>query len=252
MTGWRSAAAVWYWSLSTPIASAFFGLRGLEDAGAGAAGRGEDDVRPGVVHAVRGLGARRRVVEALAVRRVGQVLDLDLDVRLDGLGAGREARLELLQERDEAATDVADVARLALQGGRRADEERALVLGEDQAGHVRRTVDGRVDDAELGVRELRRDVLQRGGVEEADRDDGVVAGLREERQAGLLVGVRLTLGRRELLDLDTELGLGLVEARRGGVVERLVATTADVVGQADLERRRRSRSSRPGSRTRWL
>ncbi len=74
-----------------------------------------------------------------------------------------------------------------------------------------------------------------GGVGEPDRDDGVVAALGEQAEPLLLLGVRLALGGLELLGLEAELRLGLVQAARRRVVERLVATAADVVGHADLE-----------------
>ena len=46
---------------------------------------------------------------------------------------------------------------------------------------------------------------------------------------------------------DAELGLGLVQAGGGGVVERLVAAAADVVGQADLEVAWPARTSVPAA-----
>ena len=47
----------------------------------------------------RGGLALGRVTEAREVRRLGEVLDLDLDVRVDRLGAGLVAGLELLDQR---------------------------------------------------------------------------------------------------------------------------------------------------------
>ena len=49
----------------------------------------------------------------------------------------------------------------------------------------------------------------------------------------LLIGLVASGGRLEVLDLDAELLAGLLEAGEGGVVERLVAATADVVHHAD-------------------
>jgi hypothetical protein len=88
------------------------------------------------------------------VRRLGEVLGLDLDVGVDGLGTGGVARLELLDEVDLDATDEADVAGLGLQCGRSTDEEGALVLGEgDVLDVVALGVGGRVvDDRELDLR----------------------------------------------------------------------------------------------------
>ena len=62
--------------------------------------------------------------------------DEDLDVRVDGLRAGDEAGLELLDQVGLDAADEADRAGLGLQRGGGADEERALLLGEHQRRHV--------------------------------------------------------------------------------------------------------------------
>src|SRR5690606_5357377 len=106
----------------------------LEHAAAGAAGRLVDHVGARVVHALGDGLALRRVVEAGEVRRLGQVLALDLDVRLDGLRARDVAGLELLDQRGLDAADEADVAHLGLERRDRADEERTLLLGEDEVG----------------------------------------------------------------------------------------------------------------------
>ena len=66
--------------------------------------------------------------------------DSDLDVGVDGLGAGDVAGLELLDQVVLDATDEADRAGLALQRGGGADEERALLLGERSDGDVRAAV----------------------------------------------------------------------------------------------------------------
>ena len=58
------------------------------------------------------------------------------DVGLDGLGARLVAGLELLDQLGVDAADEADRAGRGLQRGRDAGEERALVLGEQQAGDV--------------------------------------------------------------------------------------------------------------------
>ncbi len=137
------------------------------------------------------------------------------------------------------AADEADVVDLRLQGRRRADEVGALLLREGDlvdvgAGRVGRRV---VDDGELDGR------VGLGGrahglrVGEAHGDDVGVAGVDELLQTLQAGRLGLTVGRRGLLGLDAEVLDRLVEARRRGVVERLVATTADVVGHADLEAR---------------
>ena len=87
------------------------GLGRVEDAGAGAAGGLVDDVGAGVVHTGGGGLALGRVVEARALVGHGrQVVDVNLDVRLDGLRAGDVAGLELADQVDLAAADEADVA----------------------------------------------------------------------------------------------------------------------------------------------
>ncbi len=163
-----------------------------------------------------------------------EVLRLDLDVRLDGLGARLETGLELLDQGNLDAADEADVALGRLQRRRGADQERALLLGEDQVRDVGALGGVVVDDGELGVGELGRDLGDRRGVGEADRDDRVEAARGEQPQALLLGRLGLAVAGLQLVDLDAELGLGLVEARGGGVVEGLVATAADVVREADL------------------
>ncbi len=91
-----------------------------------------------------------------------------------------------------------------------------------------------VDDGELQLRVLLGDRGHHRGVDEADRDDRVVARVREGAQALLLGGVRLVGSRLGLLAGRVEVLAGLLGAGRGQVVERLVAPPADVVGQADL------------------
>ena len=75
------------------------------------------------------------------------------DGGVDRLGAGHVARLELLDEVGVDAADEADVVGLRLQGGGRADEEGALLLGEGDLGDVGAGRVGRrvVDDRELDV-----------------------------------------------------------------------------------------------------
>src|SRR5699024_114043 len=86
------------------------GLGRGEDTTTGATGSVVHDVRALLEHALgRGL-ALGRVTEAAEVRRLGEVLGVDLDVGVDRLGAGHEARLELLDQVHVDATDEADVA----------------------------------------------------------------------------------------------------------------------------------------------
>jgi hypothetical protein len=235
MTSCTDGSAVLYWSESTPIA------RPPASWAASKTPPPEppavvDDVGAVVEHALRRGLALGGVTEAGEVRRLGQVDRVDDDVGVDLLGTGLVAGLELLDQGHLDAADEADVARLGLQGRRRADQERALLLGEGQAGDVRDVGQaGVVDDREVDVGVLGRDLADGLGVGEAHGDDRVVAGLGEGDEALLARRLGLTVGRLGLLGVDAELVLGLVETGRSGVVERLVATPADVVGHADLD-----------------
>src|SRR3954451_12556955 len=216
------------------------GLGRLEDAEAGAAGRRVDDVGALVVHALGDDLALRRVVEPGEVAGGRDVLDVDGDVRLHGLGAGHVAGLELLDQRGLLTADEADVVGRRLQGGGDTGQEGALVLREPQSGDVsgaERLAVGvqsaGVDDRELGVRVLLGHVADHVAVGEAHRDDRVVALICElGEQVGTVggVGVRRELGVLAAVVLDR-----LLDAREGGVVERLVTATAGVVSDADLQ-----------------
>ena len=109
------------------------------------------------------LGGRLALVgagEAGEVRsRLGQVLDVHLGLRVGVLDALLEARLELLDQRDVDTADEADVRRLVSWRRRDTGQVGALLLGEDQVGDVLGVDRGVVDDAEGGVRELRRGAL---------------------------------------------------------------------------------------------
>lgn len=225
------------WSESTPMA------RALAPAAASIAplpeeaGGGVDDVGLLVELALRGFLALVGGGEAGEVRRGGQVGDLDRHVRVDGLDARAVTGLELLDQLGLHTADEAHVLGLRLEGGGDTGEVGALLLGERQRGDVARLgVRRRVDDRELGVRVLLGDLLDGRLVDEADRDDRVVTGGHQVLETGLLVGLGLAGLGVGLGDGDAELGLGLVETAGGGVVERLVATAADVVGHTDLQR----------------
>lgn len=117
-----------------------------------------DDVRAALVEALgRGL-ALGRVTEAREVRRLGEVGAVDLDVGVDLLGTRDVAGLELLDEGNLDATDVADVTGLALQRRGGTDEEGTLVLGEGEVRDVLALGVGRVDQGEVDVRVLRSDL----------------------------------------------------------------------------------------------
>lgn len=150
---------------------------------------------------------------------------------------GLEARLELVDQRHVRATDEADLAALGLHRGGRTDEEGALLLGEGQLGDVvgLGRVGGVVDDGEADVLVGLGRGTDRVGVDEADTDDVGAPGVDELVEAVLAGRVVLALAGLDLVDLDAELVLGLVQALGGGVVERLVAATTHVVGEAGLD-----------------
>jgi Fe2+ transport system protein FeoA len=110
-----------------------------------------------------------------------------------------------------------------------------MLLEEDRADVGQ--VDHHVDDGEIGVGELRRDLLQRVAVGEADGDDGVVAAAGEAAQRLLALGVVLDL---EIAVVDAGLGLELLGAGIGGLVEGFVELAAEVVDDRRLDRARRA------------
>src|SRR3954467_3164898 len=109
---------------------------GLDRAVAGGAGRGVDHVDAVVELAGRGFLALVGAGEAGGVRAVGQVLGVDLHLRVGVVDALREARLELLDQRDIHTADEADVVLLGLQRRGDTGEVGALLLGERDAVDV--------------------------------------------------------------------------------------------------------------------
>ncbi len=144
----------------------------LEHALPRPAGRVVDDVGTPVELPAGRLVAAHRVVEAARVAGRGEVADVDLDVRGDRLRPRDVAGLELLDQRGLDAADEPDPAGLGLERRRGADQERPLLLGEDQRRDVGQ-VDLGVDDRELHGGVLGGDGRDRVGVGEADGDDRV-------------------------------------------------------------------------------
>src|SRR6478735_1850127 len=208
------------------------GLDGLEDAVARLAGSVVDDVGALVELPLGGELATGRVLEAgLAVVRVlGEVLDLDLDARVDGLHASGVAGLELLGEVTVRAADEADVLGLRLARGGNTDEVGALLLREGQVDEVLELlVTGEelavaVDDREVGVGELGGDLGGGRRVDEPDRDDRVEALVGEGAQALLALGVVLTRGGLGFGAGGVEILDRLLHAGPRRVVERAVTT----------------------------
>ena len=176
-----------------------------EDAAAGATGGVVDDVGAALVHALgRGL-ALGRVVEAAEVRRLGEVLDVDLDVRVDRLGAGDVARLELL---DEVGTltpptkptwPVLDFSAAAAPTRKEPCSSAKVIwstLGPFESADASSTIAKWTSGLALATLPT---ALRVG---EADRDDVGVAGVDELLQALLAGGLVLTVDRRGLLDVD--------------------------------------------------
>ncbi len=214
MYGCSSGDTRLYWSESTPIAHTVAGLAGfgsgLEHAETRTTSGGVDDVGAGLVLRRSDLLALGRVVEAGEVRRLRDVVRQHLDVGVDGLRTGGVAGLELLDEVVLDATDEADRAGLALERSGGADEERALLLGEDERCHVRRIDDG-VDDGEARVRVVRRDFREGVLEQEAVALDEPGPTVDETLEA---FGAVAVAGGRRLAEGDAEIGLGLARAQR--------------------------------------
>src|SRR5262249_50344388 len=83
-------------------------------------------------------------------------------------------------------------------------------------------------------------------VDEADRDDWVVAGVAQQLEPRVLVVLTLADDCGEFFGLNVQVGANLVQTGGGGVVERLVTPATDVEGETDLDvlLRRRARAPR--------
>ena len=117
-----SDCTVSYWSLSTPMAHSWprrppesAGGR-LEDSEAGLARGGEHHVRPRPVHGGGGALSCWLVDEPVQVRRDAQVVDQDVDARVDCAGASHVARLEATDHLALDAPDEPDRAAATRQG----------------------------------------------------------------------------------------------------------------------------------------
>ena len=97
-----------------------------------------DDVGATVVHRQGDVTGLVRSVEAVEVGSGGDVLGDDLDVGVDCSSSGHEASLEPLDQTTDAANaaDEPDGSGRRLEGGRGADQERSLLLGEHETGDV--------------------------------------------------------------------------------------------------------------------
>jgi hypothetical protein len=126
-------------------------------------------------------------------RRARHVLE-DLDPGIDVACPLLVAEGELADQRDVHAADEADLARPRGHRGRHADEERPLVLLEDDRLDVGQGHDP-VDDDELQIGELTGHLLHAGRLREADPHDdvGPPAGHGAERLLALGLGSHLEL-----------------------------------------------------------
>ena len=187
-----------------------------------------DDVGARLVHGLGDNLGLRRLEPAVEVGWLCDVGVQDPDVRVHGADACFEAGVEPPDEVDVDAADEADGAGRGLQRRGCADQERALVLGEDQPGEVVGAVGGAVDDAEVGVGVVGRHLGDGLAEQEAHADHQLGAVGAQLQQLGPVgaVGVRRGLG-----GVDTQLGGRPVQSGCGGVVERLVAAPADVEHQ---------------------
>ena len=160
----------------------------------------------------------------------GHVL-IDVDLRIDVLGALLIAALELADQRDVHAAHEADLAGLGGDGCQGTHQEGTFMLLEDEGLDVR-LVDHHVDDGELGVRELGGDFLYCGTHVEADGDDGAVATAGQTTQALLALGFVLGF---ELLDLDAfVLVVDFDAVAEHGFVEGLVEFACGVIDDGGL------------------
>ncbi len=110
---------------------------------------------------------------------------------------------EVADERDVHAADEADLAGLGRHGRGHADEERALVLLEDDRLHVGQ-VDHRIDDREIHLRVLGTHRFEWGRVLVADHDDDGGAAPHHAAHGLIALGF---LGHLELEIVDAGLGL---------------------------------------------
>src|SRR5215213_3612566 len=178
---------------------------------------------------------------ARSTRRAGHVLK-HFRVLLGVLDALDVAAGELPDERDVHPAYESDLVGLGGLGREEADQERALVLLEDDRLHVR-LLDDRVDDGELHVRELVRHLLQGRLLAESDGEDRTEAVAGEAAQRLLALGVVLGF---EIPVLGAGLLLEALSPGGDPLVEGLIELAAEIVDDGGLE----DRSLREGRRRR--
>ena len=215
------------------------GTRGFEHAESGGAGGVEDHVHALIVHRQRHLFAASRIAECFG-RDTGVVHD-HLAIGADMLHAGAIARFELVNERDVHATHEAHLLGVPYERGQRAHEKRALLLAEFERdevwGHRQRITHavsghGVIDIGEADVRILLRQHRDVVGKDETDGHHEVHSLGGQQSQAGFAV--------RAFTRLDVAhpcpQRLRRAEAAQvGAIVERLVAATAHVKDDPDVQ-----------------
>ena len=160
------------------------------------------------------------------------------------LGALDIAAGEAADQRDVHAADEADLAGLRRHGRQHPDQERALLLLEDDGAHVLH-VHHAVDDGEPVLRILHGDLFQGRRLGEADTEDRVRAALGHPAQGLLALGL---VGDLEFAIVDAGLFLELLDAVIDAFVEAFVEFAAHVEDDGGLEIRRGDRADQHGQR----
>ena len=214
----------------------------LEDALPGRSGGVEDYFDALIVLTERQLLALARILECVGCD--AGVLRDHLTIGTDFLDAGSITRLELVNERDVHPAHESDFSGVTHQRRQRAHQIRSLFFSEFQRGDIRRrrnhvsfriSGQGVVDSGERGIGIFLRQVGQIVGENEADPDHQIHSFCGEQSQACFAIR---SLARLDEADVRAEHFGGAVGAGVGAIVERFVATPADVEHDPDVHRRR--------------
>ena len=215
------------------------GARRFEYAESGGARGVEDHVHALVVHGQRHLLAASRIAKRFG-GHAGVVHD-HVAVGADVLHTGPVAGFELVNERDVHAAHEADLLGFAHQCRQRTDQERTLLFTELERHEIGRhrprgahAVGGHgvVDVGEFDVRIFLRQQVDVVGEDEADGDHQIHALSGQQSQAGLTIGA---FARLDVAHARAQRFGGAHAAKVGSVVERLIAATADIEDDADVE-----------------
>jgi hypothetical protein len=152
---------------------------------------------------------------------------------------GLVARHERVDDRARDRADDAHVVGLGLHGRSDTGQEGRLLRRERVVRDVlvdRLVGVEAVDHQEVDLRELRSNLVDRVGVQVADADDRVGALGNELLQPIGALGVGLTDRGLGVDAAGTEVADGLLGTGVGGVVEGVVAASADIEGDGQLDR----------------